>query len=134
MLRAGEDYLESILQLERAQERTGVRITDIARKLGVTKPSVIRAMKQLHADGYIEQESYGDIYLTEKGRVKASQVYHRHSVLTRFFRDVLGVDAGQAEKDAWRSLPRLLRPREEKIHESLYFRYGGCGPSRSEDA
>lgn len=100
MLRAGEDYLESILQLERAQERTGVRITDIARKLEVTKPSVIRAMKQLHADGYIEQESYGDIYLTEKGRVKASQVYHRHSVLTRFFRDVLGVDAGQAEKDA----------------------------------
>ena len=100
MLRAGEDYLEAILQLEKAQERSGVRITDIAKKLEVTKPSVIRAMKQLHAEGYIEQEAYGDIYLTEKGRMKASQVYHRHSVLTRFFRDVLSVDPVQAEKDA----------------------------------
>lgn len=100
MLRAGEDYLEAILQLEKAQERAGVRITDIAKKLEVTKPSVIRAMKQLHAEGYIEQEAYGDIYLTEKGRMKASQVYHRHSVLTRFFRDVLSVDPVQAEKDA----------------------------------
>ena len=100
MLRVGEDYLEAILQLEKAQERAGVRITDIAKKLEVTKPSVIRAMKQLHAEGYIEQEAYGDIYLTEKGRMKASQVYHRHSVLTRFFRDVLSVDPVQAEKDA----------------------------------
>lgn len=100
MLRAGEDYLEAILQLEKAQERAGVRITDIAKKLEVTKPSVIRAMKQLHVEGYIEQEAYGDIYLTEKGRMKASQVYHRHSVLTRFFRDVLSVDPVQAEKDA----------------------------------
>ena len=100
MLRAGEDYLETVLQLEKAQNRAGVRITDIAKKLGVTKPSVIRAMKQLNADGYVEQESYGDIYLTEKGRMKASQVYHRHSVLTRFFRDVIGVASEQAEKDA----------------------------------
>ncbi len=100
MLRAGEDYLEAILQLERSQGKTGVRITDIARKLEVTKPSVIRAMKQLQADGHIEQEAYGDIYLTEKGRMKASQVYHRHSVLTRFFRDILSVDSEQAEKDA----------------------------------
>ena len=100
MLRAGEDYLESILQLEKAHARACVRIKDFAKKLVVTKPSVIRAMKQLQTEGYIEQEAYGDIYLTEKGRMKASQVYHRHSVLTRFFRDVLSVDAEQAEKDA----------------------------------
>ena len=72
MLRAGEDYLETVLQLEKAQNRAGVRITDIAKKLGVTKPSVIRAMKQLNADGYVEQESYGDIYLTEKGRMNSN--------------------------------------------------------------
>ena len=100
MLRAGEDYLETILQIEGTQEKSGVRITDIARKLEVTKPSVIRAMKQLAAEGYIEQEAYGDIFLTEKGRLKASQVLHRHAVLTSFVRDILCVSPEQAEKDA----------------------------------
>ncbi len=100
MLRAGEDYLEAVLQLEAKQKNPGVRITDIANKLSVTKPSVIRAMKQLGAEGYITQESYGDIYLTDKGRMKASQVYHRHSVLTMFFSEVLGVEPVQAERDA----------------------------------
>lgn len=100
MLRAGEDYLETILRIEESQEKSGVRITDIARKLEVTKPSVIRAMKQLAAEGYIEQEAYGDIFLTEKGRLKASQVLHRHAVLTSFFRDILCVSSEQAEKDA----------------------------------
>ncbi len=100
MQKSGEDYLESVLQLSEGKEDKGVRITDIARKIGVSKPSVIRAMQILKDDGYVTQESYGDIFLTAKGKVKAGQVYYRHSMLTRFFRDVLGVEAGQAEKDA----------------------------------
>ncbi len=98
MKKSGEDYLEAVLQIN--EESGRVRTTDVANRLGVSKPSVNRAMKVLAADGYIEQQTYGEIHLTEKGRLKAAQVYFRHKTLTSFFIDVLGVDAVTAEEDA----------------------------------
>ncbi len=83
-----------------SQEHEKVRTTDVALRLGVSKPSVNRAMKVLASEGYVNQETYGDIHLTEKGRLKASQVYFRHKTLTSFLKDVLGVDAVIAEQDA----------------------------------
>ena len=100
MRESGEDYLEAVLELE--QEHGVVRLTDVAAKIGVTKPSANRAMKVLQSDGYIHQESYGAIELTAKGRLKASQVYNRHKVLTTFLGTVLGLDAQTAEADACR--------------------------------
>ncbi|ADY12770.1 metal-dependent transcriptional regulator [Sphaerochaeta globosa] len=98
MQKSGEDYLEAVLALSREHEK--VRTTDVALRLGVSKPSVNRAMKVLASEGYVTQETYGDIHLTEKGRLKASQVYFRHTTLTSFLKDVLGVDAVIAEQDA----------------------------------
>lgn len=100
MRESGEDYLEAVLELE--QEHGVVRLTDVAVKIGVTKPSVSRAMKVLQSDGYIHQETYGTIELTAKGRLKASQVYSRHKTLTTFLGDVLGLDPEIAETDACR--------------------------------
>ena len=83
-----------------SEEHEKVRTTDVALRLGVSKTSVNRAMKVLSQDGYIRQETYGDIHLTEKGKLKASQIYFRHKTLTSFLLEVLGVDAVIAEQDA----------------------------------
>lgn len=97
---SGENYLETILFLER---RNGVvRSIDIATELGFSKPSVSRAMNVLKKAGYIEQEAYGNIQLTDDGRRKASDVYGRHVLITRFLVKVLKLDAGIAEQDACR--------------------------------
>jgi len=98
MQKSGEDYLEAVLALSEEHEK--VRTTDVALRLGVSKPSVNRAMKVLSQDGYIRQETYGDIHLTEKGKLKASQIYFRHKTLTSFLIEVLGVDPVIAEQDA----------------------------------
>ncbi|MFA6844655.1 MAG: metal-dependent transcriptional regulator [Sphaerochaetaceae bacterium] len=98
MRKSGEDYLEAVLAIE--EEKTVVRITDVANRLGVSKPSVSRAMKNLMEGGYIDQPSYGDISLTAKGRTIASQVYFRHKTLTLFLNEVLGVDKDVATHDA----------------------------------
>ncbi|MDT4763265.1 metal-dependent transcriptional regulator [Sphaerochaeta sp. PS] len=98
MQKSGEDYLEAVLAIH--QEKGKVRTTDVALRLGVSKPSVNRAMKILMADGYVIQETYGDILLTEKGEIKASQVYFRHKTLTSFLHETLGVDPRIAEQDA----------------------------------
>lgn len=98
MNKSGEDYLEAILNLE--EGNNGARITDIATHLGVSKPSVNRAMKVLGEKGYVNHETYGKITLTEKGRAHASMVFSRHNTLIKFLRDVLDVSEEVAKRDA----------------------------------
>jgi DtxR family Mn-dependent transcriptional regulator len=93
-----ENYLETVLVLE--QSDPTVRLTDIANKLGVSKASVNRAQGLLKKAGLIEQERYGTITLTEKGREAASDVYKRHRTLKRFLMCVLHIDEETAENDA----------------------------------
>lgn len=115
MRESGEDYLETVLALE--EEKGVVRLTDVAQKLGVSKPSASRAMKVLQGNGYIHQESYGSIELTTKGRIKANQIYTRHKTLTTFLESVLGLEAEIAEADACR-MEHILSPETmEKLSE-----------------
>lgn len=97
---SGENYLETVLILER--KNGTVRSVDVANYLGVSKPSVSRAMSVLKAAGYINQESYGDIYLTEAGREKAEAVLERHRLISRFLRLAVGIDEETADRDACR--------------------------------
>lgn len=95
---SGEDYLETILIL---QNRTGyVRSIDIANELGYSKPSISRAMGILKASGFITVEKDGQIILTEAGLKRASDVYARHLLLTKFLNELLGVSMDNAETDA----------------------------------
>ena len=94
---SAEDYLETMLILE---EKYGyIRSIDIAKHLGVTKPSVSYAVKRLKESGYINMESNGPITLAPPGRKIATRVYERHKALKTFL-ELLGVDPEQAEEDS----------------------------------
>lgn len=94
---SAEDYLEAMLILE---EKYGyIRSIDIAKHLGVTKPSVSYAVKRLKESGYINMESNGPITLAPPGRKIATRIYERHKALTAFL-EILGVDPETAEEDA----------------------------------
>lgn len=95
---SGEDYLEAIYNL--SQETGRVRSVDVAHTLGVTRPSVNKAMSILVEEGMIEKEPYGDICLTQKGRERAREVTGRHRLLRLFLTKVLEVDEKIAEEDA----------------------------------
>lgn len=97
---SGENYLETILTLER--KNGVVRSIDIANELHFSKPSVSRAMGVLKKAGYIEQEAYGNIRLTEAGRARACEIYSRHLLITRFLVETLRLDPEIAEQDACR--------------------------------
>ena len=97
---SAEMYLEAIVELD-AQNKA-VRSVDIARYLGVTKPSVSRAMTHLKNEGLIQQEPYGRVMLTEKGRSEADRIHNLHHMITDFFMKALGLDAQTAEMDACR--------------------------------
>lgn len=103
-----EMYLEAIVELEAG--RNPVRSVDIARYLGVTKPSVSRAMTHLKQAGFILQEPYSSISLTEEGRKKADYIHGLHHMITDFFIKALDLDAQTAETDACR-IEHVISPK-----------------------
>jgi len=97
---ASENYLEAILKLE---EMSGpVRSIDVANLLGVSRPSVNKAVSVLKKAGMVEQQPYGRISLTPLGREQARAVDFRHQTLKRFLTKILGVEESVAEEDACR--------------------------------
>ena len=95
---SGEDYLESILKIERT--KGVVRSVDVANDLNVSKPSVSRAMHILAERGFIQIED-NVLVLSESGRKIAKKIYERHVLFTNFLIQ-LGVDEAIAAEDACR--------------------------------
>ena len=96
-----EDYLEAILALSEIDPQDqSVRVTDIAERLQIAKPSVTAALNVLKEKGLVTQERYGKVFLTPEGRKRALVVQRRHRVLRKFLVDVLGVGEEVAENDA----------------------------------
>ena len=77
-----------------------VRSVDLANHMGVSKPSVNKAISVLKKSGLTEQEPYGDIFLTKRGAEYGKSVLHRHHVLTEFLVEILGVDPDVADDEA----------------------------------
>ena len=96
---SGEDYLEAILVL--GKQSPMVRSIDVAAFMGVTKPSVSRAMSILKAGMLVEMAEDGALTLTESGREIAERMYERHKFLTAFLTS-LGVAPEVAAEDACR--------------------------------
>lgn len=114
-----EDYLECIYQNNNGQ---GVKSTDIASKLAVSKPSVHRAIVTLAEMGLLTQEKYSLIYLTDAGRKKAAEVSTKHEILSGFLQKILGIDTDVAEEEACKmehgvSIETVKRL--EKLHKFL---------------
>ena len=93
---SGEDYLEAILLLER--KKGAARAIDVAEQLGVTKPSVSRAVSLLKKGGFLRAEGTL-LYLTDTGREIAEKIYERHCFFKHRLIDA-GVDEKTAEKEA----------------------------------
>ena len=94
---SGEMYLETMLVLK---NRFGyVRSIDIANEMGVSKPSVSRAVGLLKDNGYITFDPNGMILLTKTGNSVAKKIYERHNILTKFLTSI-GVSKETADRDA----------------------------------
>lgn len=93
-----EEYIKAIYILQNMNEE--VRITDVANKLNVTKPSVTRSVKKLADKEILNYKTYGSIYLTEEGKILAKNIIKKQDTMTNFLYEILGVDLKIAEKEA----------------------------------
>ena len=62
MTQSLEDYIETIYIL--TQSKSGAYVHDVARKLNVKMPSVVKAIRELKDLGLVTQEPYEAIELT----------------------------------------------------------------------
>lgn len=93
-----EDYLETIYLQD--IEGQAAKVKNIADAMGVSKPSVTEALSVLQDRGLVLHQKYGDIELTDKGRHTAEEIYHRHTLLKAFFKNILAMGEEEAEDDA----------------------------------
>ncbi len=113
---SGENYLEAILVIK--QRKGYVRSIDVAHELGVSKPSVSRAMSVLKKEGLIDMDGLNQILLTEEGRKIAENIYEKHRIITKFL-VLLGVDEETAAEDACK-MEHIISPLSfEKIKEHI---------------
>ncbi|MFA9380775.1 MAG: metal-dependent transcriptional regulator [Acetanaerobacterium sp.] len=95
---AMENYLEAIFEL--SSDGGGAHISDIAKKMNVTKASTNSAMATLAEKGLIVNEKYKEVYLTAEGRTVAEFTSRKHQTILRFFTQVLNIRTVVADTDA----------------------------------
>ena len=113
---SGEDYLETILVL---QKKLGmVRSVDVARHMGVSKPSVCVAVNTLKDGGFLTMDENHFLHLTNEGRKVAEEIYERHCFFTERL-IAAGVDPKTAEVDACRIEHAISDESFSKLKESV---------------
>ena len=95
---SSEDYLEVILVIR--QESGRCRNVDIAERMGVTKPSVTKALARLSAQSLVKVVGR-DVRLTPEGRRLAGATLEKHEFFRRLLCDA-GVDGRTASEEACR--------------------------------
>ena len=86
---SGEDYLEAVLVLQK--EKGMVRSIDVARHLGVSKPSVCHAVATLKEGGFLTMDEDFSLHLTDVGREVAEKTYEKLCFFSRLL-DEAGVE------------------------------------------
>lgn len=121
-----EDYLEAVLVLQ--QKHGYIRCVDVAGYLGVTKPSVSRAVKELSKKKCLLKKDDGTLSLTEQGRQIAQQIYEKHQFFTKQLIEA-GVPRDIEVQDACRLEHVISETSFNKLKEAAWMKAQEVIPS-----
>lgn len=110
-----EDYTEMIAEL--IQEIGEARVVDLAKRFGVTSPTVNSIIRRLVRDGLVESKPYRSIFLTNKGKKLAEFCKKRHEIVFDFLIS-LGVNLEIAKNDA-EGIEHHVSPETLKVFEQF---------------
>ena len=92
-----EDYVELIAEL--IQESGACRVTELARRMGVSHVTASRTVGRLASSGLVITKHHHPVELTPKGKRLANSVRKRHQIVYDFLKH-LGVSDATADSDA----------------------------------
>ena len=108
-----EEYLKTMYILK--QQNGNIRVTDIAKKMNCTKPSVNKAMKNLKEMELIKYQTYGNIELTKTAEEIAKKVLKKQDIIEIFLKEILEVDESQAIEEAKAMKYAISEETEQKL-------------------
>jgi len=100
-----EDYLEELCR--HLDHHGTVRPKDVALKLGVSMPSVTRALRRLSDMGMVAYRSRGSIRLTEEGKIVGDYLVSRNYVLRKF---LMAIGCNVCVEDEAEAMEHYLAP------------------------
>ena len=106
-------YLFAIYKL--SQKGGAVRSADVAKLVGVSKPSTVKMTQRLIEDGYITKEPSTEITLTEKGINAASGLYTSKVIICDFLTGSAGISSDVADNDSVSMVSHLSEEALEKL-------------------
>lgn len=92
------NYLQTVFILGNGED--GVRLTDIASRLGISKASACVAISKLEENGFVVRDARRLISLTPDGEREAKRVIDNFTVISLFLTNKLNVDRRIALMDA----------------------------------
>ncbi|MCC6348231.1 MAG: metal-dependent transcriptional regulator [Candidatus Eisenbacteria bacterium] len=97
LTRSRQDYLKALHDLG---QDAPVTVTALARRLGVSAPSVTNMLARLAGERLVRLHRRGAARLSAVGERAALQVVRRHRILETFLVNVLGLDWADVHEDA----------------------------------
>lgn len=89
-----------VVAIANLREKQGyARVSDVAKVLNITRGSASLTLKSLKQKGLVLEDENRFLLLSDGGQSIADSVRGKRLVMRKFFSDVLGVPAGQAEVD-----------------------------------
>ena len=114
-----QDYLKEIYKL--AGEGDRATTNAVARRLGVSAPSVTSMLKKLAALGFVVHEPYRGATLTATGERIAVEVVRHHRLLELYLMQTLGMSIENVHAEADRLEHALSEELEARIDAALGF-------------
>lgn len=85
---ARREYLAEVYRLQTSTEEP-ITTTALAMRLDVTPPAVVRMMRRLAREGYLQRQPYKGVRLTPEGEREALKSIRRHRLLEAFLVNVM---------------------------------------------
>lgn len=127
--KASEEYLKTMYVLKK--QNGNIRVTDVAKKMNCTKPSVNKAIHNLKDNNLLNYESYGAIELTEEGENLAKKILEAYDIVYLFLKEVLELDSEKAEVEAEKIklaiTDETINKLAKYVHKTLGLNSLDCG-------
>ena len=113
------DYVVVVYEISKESETKAAKVSQIAKRMGVSLPSVTNAMKRLSALGFVNYKKYNVITLTNKGKKLAEEKVGLQSRLRDFFMRIIGLDRLTSDKLA-RAFSHYIDEETDKRMRKFY--------------
>jgi len=94
-----QEYLDALQHLQEESEAE-VSISDLAERLGISRPSVSEMVRKLAQRGLVDHVPYGTVSLTKEGESMVRSLSRRHCLWQTFLVRHLDLDEYQAYEAA----------------------------------